>query len=138
MSVRRVENSLQVETERPDPTIESEKDAISPQSGSTWESSSEVTSVVSGTSSAWTEGSANDRSTRRALILQMAKARMKKNNPGKAVSSGTGQETTTEREEEKKLDEPEEDLKLETDGSIPRINSLNETGTDIDISQDLD
>jgi hypothetical protein len=41
------------------------------------ESGSEMTSVISG-SSVWTDTSAaNDRSSRRALILQMAKARMK-------------------------------------------------------------
>ena len=38
-----------------------------------------MTSVISG-SSVWTDtSSANDRSSRRALILQMAKARMKQN-----------------------------------------------------------
>ena len=55
--------------------------AISPNgddvSTSTWESGSEMSgSMVSG-SSVWSEGSAGDRSSRRALILQMAKARMK-------------------------------------------------------------
>ena len=46
-------------------------------SESTWESGSEMSgSMVSG-SSVWSEGSAGDRSSRRALILQMAKARMK-------------------------------------------------------------
>jgi hypothetical protein len=44
------------------------------------EEKSEFTSVVSG-SSVWTDGSAGDRSSRRALILQMAKARMKSNKP---------------------------------------------------------
>lgn len=44
---------------------------------SEWESGSEMTSVISG-SSVWTDTSnPNDRSSRRALILQMAKARMK-------------------------------------------------------------
>jgi hypothetical protein len=48
--------------------------------GNEWsESGSEITSVISG-SSVWTDtSSANDRSSRRALILQMAKARMKQN-----------------------------------------------------------
>lgn len=48
--------------------------------GNEWsESGSEMTSVISG-SSVWTDtSSANDRSSRRALILQMAKARMKQN-----------------------------------------------------------
>lgn len=49
------------------------------ESGGTWESTSEMTSVVSG-SSVWTDNENNpDRSSRRALILQMAKARMKSN-----------------------------------------------------------
>lgn len=69
--------------------IEEPTDAISPKntisprsevSGGTWESGSEITSVVSGVSSVWTDSSNNpDRSSRRALILQMAKARMKSN-----------------------------------------------------------
>jgi hypothetical protein len=52
------------------------------ESASTWESgnSEALTSVISG-SSVWTDSSSNpaDRSSRRALILQMAKARMKSN-----------------------------------------------------------
>jgi hypothetical protein len=59
-------------------------DVISPQShdsGSTWQTNggSEYTgSEVTGGSSIWTEGENNpDRSSRRALILQMARARMK-------------------------------------------------------------
>lgn len=50
----------------------------------TWESGSDFTG-----SSVWTDGSAPDRSSRRALILQMAKARMK----------------TNKKTEEKKMDE---------------------------------
>ena len=51
-----------------------------PSVGNEWsESGSEMTSVISG-SSVWTDSSnANERSSRRALILQMAKARMKQN-----------------------------------------------------------
>lgn len=57
------------------------------ESSSTWESASEMTSIVSG-SSVWTDNENNngnnaaaaDRSKRRELILQMAKARMKSNN----------------------------------------------------------
>ncbi|KAL7562316.1 hypothetical protein ACA910_014531 [Epithemia clementina (nom. ined.)] len=112
------------------------KDATSPQSevsGATWESGSEVTSVVSATSSAWTENStAPERSSRRALILQMAKARMKNNKSG--GTSVAGGETASEfgnqeilgtysiTEEEKKLDGPLED----------------DQATDIDIAGDLD
>jgi hypothetical protein len=54
--------------------------ADEPSVGNDWsESGSEMTSVISG-SSVWTDTSnANERSSRRALILQMAKARMKQN-----------------------------------------------------------
>ena len=138
MSARREGNSMNVDTEGQDSDLDRDKDVASPtspQSGSTWESSSEVTSVVSGTSSAWTEGSNNDRSSRRALILQMAKARMRKNNPTKTVGSKNAS-VIAEDEEEKKLDSGGEEGLMNT--GIPRINSLNESGTDIDISQDLD
>ena len=47
---------------------------------------SAATSLVSG-SSVWTDASGADRSSRRALILQMAKARMKSNKSG-APSEG--------------------------------------------------
>lgn len=130
----------QVETGRPDPVLHSDKDVISPQSATTWESSSEVTSVVSGTSSAWTDGSTNaDRSSRRALILQMAKARMKKNNPptSKANTNGkTAGNPVEESEEEKKLDSAgEEENSFAVGVNMVRSNSLN---TDIDIAGDLD
>ena len=56
--------------------------------GNEWsESGSEMTSVISG-SSVWTDtSSAVDRSSRRALILQMAKARMKQNKSSSASVS---------------------------------------------------
>ena len=114
---------------------QSAKEVISPQSevsGGTWESGSEVTSVVSGTSSGWTENSgAPERSSRRALILQMAKARMKNNkSSGASVAGESASEfgnpeimgTYSITEEEKKLDGP-----LEEDQN-----------TDIDIAGDLD
>ena len=44
------------------------------------DSTSEIASVISG-SSVWTDNSTGDRSSRRALILQMAKARMKTHKP---------------------------------------------------------
>jgi hypothetical protein len=58
--------------------------AVSPsrgddESAATWESGSQMSgSMISG-SSVWSEGTGGDRSSRRALILQMAKARMKSN-----------------------------------------------------------
>lgn len=133
-------NPLQVDTHRTDPIPQSDKDVISPQSATTWESSSEVTSVVSGTSSAWTDGSAGgDRSSRRALILQMAKARMKKNSVPKPGDREPVSESIHEEEEEKKLDSAG-DGDIGFDVKMTRTNSLAEsgTGTDIDISQDLD
>lgn len=102
----------------------SPKDVPSPHSDSF--SGSEVTSIVSATSSAWTENSsAPERSSRRALILQMAKARMKNNKSGGASLSNEHHSelmgTYSITEEEKKLDGPAEDEK-----------------TDIDIAGDLD
>jgi hypothetical protein len=73
------------------------------ESAATWDSGSEVTSVVSG-SSVWTDNSNNpDRSSRRALILQMAKARMKSN---KVPGEDAIQEESycDDNEEEKKND----------------------------------
>lgn len=135
--LRSANNTLQVSTRQANLGGQKQKDVISPQSETTWESSSEVTSVVSGTSSAWTDGSANaDRSSRRALILQMAKARMKKNNSN-STKAVEGQAGNGEDEEEKKLDSAgEEDIAINV--GVSRTNSLNESGTDIDISQDLD
>ncbi|KAL3916465.1 MAG: hypothetical protein SGARI_007952 [Bacillariaceae sp.] len=57
------------------------------------ESGSEVTgSAISGGSSAWTESSgapSGDRTSRRALILQMARARMKNNKDSPVKSNKT-------------------------------------------------
>ena len=67
---------------------------VSPQfdeaSAGTWESGTEISgSVVSG-SSVWTDQSnPADRSSRRALILQMAKARMKTNKDGQSPTAGS-------------------------------------------------
>lgn len=74
---------------------------ISPRSDSeaTWESG--MTSEVSG-SSVWTESNANpDRSSRRALILQMAKARMRSNKSGPTTPSEASVE---DHQDEKKID----------------------------------
>lgn len=80
----------------------------SPESGTTWESESEVTSI--GGSSTWTDDMNNpDRSSRRALILQMAKARMRNNNHQQQNGSLNHNDSLTmiesrEMEEEKKND----------------------------------
>lgn len=75
----------------------------SPESGTTWESGSDATSI--GGSSTWTDDNNPDRSSRRALILQMAKARMR-NNQQQHVSSEEGptRAESREMEEEKKND----------------------------------
>eukprot|EP00977_Amphora_coffeiformis_P013729 scaffold3666_cov160-Amphora_coffeaeformis.AAC.10 len=134
VGVRPPNNTLEVATRPKDLVQEKEKDVVSPQSETTWESSSEV----SGTSSAWTDGSTNaERSSRRALILQMAKARMKKNTTPKPADTKPVNAVIVEDEEEKKLDSAGEDDVAISVG-MTRTNSLNESGTDIDISQDLD
>lgn len=72
---KRIDAERRKETNEPEPQTVDE-----PSVGNEWsESGSEMTSVISG-SSVWTDTSnANERSSRRALILQMAKARMKQN-----------------------------------------------------------
>jgi hypothetical protein len=94
------------------------------ESGVTWDSGSEVTSVVSG-SSVWTDNSNNpDRSSRRALILQMAKARMKSNKvPGESIGGVEG------IPEESYCDDDQEEKKNDV---------LPDTATEIDIAGDLD
>eukprot|EP00548_Thalassiothrix_antarctica_P008884 CAMPEP_0194132554 /NCGR_PEP_ID=MMETSP0152-20130528/2995_1 /TAXON_ID=1049557 /ORGANISM="Thalassiothrix antarctica, Strain L6-D1" /LENGTH=1109 /DNA_ID=CAMNT_0038827647 /DNA_START=221 /DNA_END=3550 /DNA_ORIENTATION=- len=63
---------------------------------SEWESGSEMTSVISG-SSVWTETSnVVDRSSRRALILQMAKARMKQNKSAASIVENKASRTIAE------------------------------------------
>jgi hypothetical protein len=90
------------------------------ESGVTWDSGSEVTSVVSG-SSVWTDNSNNpDRSSRRALILQMAKARMKGNKEPGMGEDAIPEESYDDDDEEKKND------------------VLPDSATEIDIAGDLD
>jgi hypothetical protein len=103
-------NTDEVEDEVEDEEVNPAWNVASPrtdsESGATWESGSEFTSVVSG-SSVWTDNSHNpDRSSRRALILQMAKARMKGNKTGGSIAgeSAIAEEAYEDVEEEKKLD----------------------------------
>jgi hypothetical protein len=79
-----------------------------------------MTSVISG-SSVWTDSSNPDRSSRRALILQMAKARMKSNKPA-------------HQEDKTNVPIVEEDSL----NSSRRDHSRSEVGTDIDFDQELD
>ena len=76
----------------------------------------------------WSEGSGGDRSSRRALILQMAKARMKNNNnsPDKSRVSAPIQEEVAE--------DPEGSIA----GNGGEADNLTEGNTDIDFSVDLD
>jgi hypothetical protein len=93
-------------------TLSDDQWAQSPESEATWDNTSEFASTVSG-SSVWTDQSgSHDRSSRRALILQMAKARMKGNKHAPIVEEN-------EDEEEKKLD-------------------YRDHSNDIDLAQDLD
>mmetsp|Transcript_13459 Transcript_13459/g.19834 ORF Transcript_13459/g.19834 Transcript_13459/m.19834 type:complete len:1058 (+) Transcript_13459:208-3381(+) len=95
---------------------EEEKKSGSPSSA--WESSSEMTSVISG-SSVWTDSSnAADRSSRRALILQMAKARMKQHKSSASVSESKASTTRTIAEEassERTVSNAEFDMTKELD-----------------------
>jgi hypothetical protein len=116
----------------PAPAFEAnEPDVVSPaespsfpkddESEATWESGSELTASVISGSSAWTDSSNQDRSSRRALILQMAKARMKTNkdptSPGPTI-------------EEENMSQEEED--------VSRQGLVTETNPDIDFAEDLD
>ena len=101
---RRLQEALKVEPDAPEddePSVEPPVASPDSEAGGTWESSSEVTSIVSG-SSVWTDNTNPDRSSRRALILQMAKARMRNNKASSAVASPTSQDTSMY--EEKKLE----------------------------------
>jgi hypothetical protein len=86
----------------------------------TWDSGSELTSVVSG-SSAWTDDQPTERNSRRALILQMAKARMKSNKEAQNESKDMG--AIFEHEE------------VGPDDEIPRVSSAEER---FNLVQDLD
>ena len=74
----------------------------SPESGTTWETGSDGTSI--GGSSTWTDDNNPDRSSRRALILQMAKARMRNNQHQMSFDEGPTRAESREMEEEKKND----------------------------------
>lgn len=105
------------------------------ESGGTWESSSEMTSVVSG-SSVWTDNENNpDRSSRRALILQMAKARMKSNKSGTTPTSVNtnsvstprmvaGEDFSNRRHAHSDFDESEEEKKFDYREASAEINLI--------------
>ena len=91
------------------------------ESAATWESGSEFTASVISGSSAWTDSSNQDRSSRRALILQMAKARMKTNKDPSSPDSKIGPTSPTIEEENMSQEE-----------------EAAEANTDIDFAEDLD
>lgn len=96
---------------------EDEKKTVSPSS--TWESGSEMTSVISG-SSVWTDSSNTaDRSSRRALILQMAKARMKQHRSYSSASVSGSKATTIVEEAQP-------------------VRTVSNTNTDFDVAEELD
>ena len=77
--------------------LESEKSEIS--SGVWEESGSDITGSALSGSSVWTDNSApGDRSSRRAIILQMAKARMKNNKELPAISKISSAKTEQDDE----------------------------------------
>jgi hypothetical protein len=139
---RRVEMAMKQSKSReedtqPDDSFEEEEPdpAGSPRdedSAATWESGSELTASVISGSSVWTDGSGNDRSSRRALILQMAKARMKssKDSPDRSKVSAPP------------IDEEDEEAFIEEgfigDELVDETDNFTEANTDIDFSADLD
>jgi hypothetical protein len=109
-------------------------------SASTWGSanSEALTSVISG-SSVWTDSSSNpaDRSSRRALILQMAKARMKSNKERDPA------EKTIKEEKSNSLDDTDvDDYGDDHSSDIMRPQGPGEvhspSATELDIAADLD
>jgi len=119
MVAKQANNEQQPESKDDESTLHDLNSPKSEASGGTWESGSEISgSVISATSSAWTETSgAPERSSRRALILQMAKARMKSNKSsgGSTVGGSEIMGTYSITEEEKKLDSPMDDQATEID-----------------------
>jgi hypothetical protein len=108
-------------------------------SQSTWDGSEHnseaLASVVSG-SSVWTENSSNptDRSSRRALILQMAKARMKSN------KERDSDEHSTIKEEKSGMEDSHEDesaIQYSMDDDEMRGVGSSEQ-SDLDFAADLD
>ena len=93
-----------------------------------------LTSVVSG-SSVWTDNSSNptDRSSRRALILQMAKARMKSN---KERDASTIKEEKSGMEESQ--DESDIKYSMDDEDEMRPQGSTEFTATDLDFAADLD
>eukprot|EP00538_Stauroneis_constricta_P012599 CAMPEP_0119549234 /NCGR_PEP_ID=MMETSP1352-20130426/2981_1 /TAXON_ID=265584 /ORGANISM="Stauroneis constricta, Strain CCMP1120" /LENGTH=1195 /DNA_ID=CAMNT_0007594737 /DNA_START=594 /DNA_END=4181 /DNA_ORIENTATION=- len=114
------------------------------ESAATWESGSEFTASVISGSSVWTDTSnPTEKSSRRALILQMAKARMKSNREG-------GPRSPTSQQAEDMTSQPiaEEDQPAEHHGGEPEPEGFGPTSpmsamsgdanADIDIAADLD
>ena len=128
----------------PNPAVSPKDDA----SAQTWESGSELTASVISGSSVWSEGSGGDRSSRRALILQMAKARMKNNSPDKKSKSGasvvsgapgaasvvSGALSAQVIQEEGGFAAPQD----EGEFGVDETDNVTEGNTDIDFSGDLD
>mmetsp|Transcript_15464 Transcript_15464/g.42742 ORF Transcript_15464/g.42742 Transcript_15464/m.42742 type:complete len:170 (-) Transcript_15464:162-671(-) len=119
------------------------------ESAATWESGSEFTASVISGSSVWTDGSnPTEKSSRRALILQMAKARMKSNREGpKSPESESEPLARAPIAEEEQHEMQEQDAAIpqpptgimgigEEEPMSPLAND--ETNTDIDIVADLD
>ena len=96
-------------------------------SAGTWDSGSDISASVISASSNWTDNSTNDRSSRRALILQMAKARMNSNKVNQRSSVAS-----PERDAGYAMDQLTE-ASSHDDGSVPHEN-VNE----LDFAVELD
>ena len=108
------------------------------ESGGTWESTSEMTSVVSGSSSGWTENETNpDRNSRRALILQMAKARMRSNKSASGTTPTSTQSRVDLSHSISDVDSPKQQHRLQFDEEEKKID-YREGGTEINLIGELD
>jgi hypothetical protein len=110
------------------PAAEFPASPMDDESAATWESGSELTASVISGSSAWTDSSNQDRSSRRALILQMAKARMKTNKDPTSPDQKVGPTSPTIEEE---------NMSQEEEAVVLREMS-NEANPDFDFAEDLD
>mmetsp|Transcript_69754 Transcript_69754/g.105394 ORF Transcript_69754/g.105394 Transcript_69754/m.105394 type:complete len:347 (+) Transcript_69754:3-1043(+) len=117
---RRVEMAMKQSRSDGEPNPTRAQHGSDDASESTWESGSEISgSMISG-SSVWSEGSTGDRSSRRALILQMAKARMKTTRDSVASpEKGDGPSAAPPIEEEEEGEESDIPLDNNTDIDFP-------------------
>jgi len=107
--------------------------SYSPETESGVHDDDKESSIVSGASSALTDMSSGDRNSRRAMILQMAKARMK-NKPILASTSGSENERATEGASSDAIRSSSQYDHGTAGGAI----NLDDVQEDVDFSEDLD